>query len=154
MAERKMTDLTASQRQNFYRLEPETLFSLYEDSVHTDPLAQRVFPERIDVLRSNRLSQPRFFSFMSCDGSGLLHYNHCLIFYERLTEEQILHDFDQGTQIQKFVQQRRRESKALVDMDVQKLWFHNFGHRDTHKHGAKLLQKRESQLHAVANPLS
>ena len=46
---------------------------------------QQVFPDNVGVLQTEKMVDPKFFSFMSVDLHGFNQYNHCLIFYERFT---------------------------------------------------------------------
>ena len=83
---------------------PKTIFSLYEEHVHTDPLAKRVFPDGFHVKKELENTQPKFFSFMHQDRKGLMHYNHCLIFHEHVKLEKIFQSPQSGSHIEKLAQ--------------------------------------------------
>lgn len=83
-----------TEKRDLYNLQPEMLFSLYEEPEKMNMYLGQVFPDKISILRGEKLIDPKFFSFMSVDMNGFNQYNHCLIFYERFTAELIRTDFD------------------------------------------------------------
>ena len=62
---------------------------------------------------------PKFFTFMSVDAEGFNQYNHCLIFYERFTENLIREDFDEKAYIERLV--RKREKIEYVQKQKEEL---------------------------------
>ena len=79
------------------------LFSLYEEPEKMKAYLGQVFPEKVTILRTEKMVDPKFFTFMSVDENGFNHYNHCLIFYERFTEILIHEDFDEKAYIERLV---------------------------------------------------
>ena len=114
------------------------LFSLYEEPEKMNMYLGQVFPDKISILRGEKLIDPKFFSFMSVDMNGFNQYNHCLIFYERFTAELIRTDFDQGKYIEKLVHMRRREERQNNAGDIEEASAQNFGQMGITMHAERL----------------
>ena len=72
----------------------------------------QVFPDKVRILQTEKMVDPKFFTFMSVDAEGFNQYNHVLIFYERFTETLIHEDFDDVAYIEKLVRKKEKEDWA------------------------------------------
>jgi len=95
-------------KKDLFNLDPQMLFSLYEEPEKMSLYLQQVFPDKVRILQTEKMVDPKFFSFMSVDMNGFNQYNHCLIFYERFNPELIRDDFDTNAHVEKLVHQRQR----------------------------------------------
>ena len=138
-----------NEKRDLYNLAPEMLFSLYEEPEKMYMYLGQVFPDKISILRGEKLIDPKFFSFMSVDTNGFNQYNHCLIFYERFTVELIRTDFDQGKYIEKLVHMRRKEERPEATEDDADR--DNFGQMGVNLQAERLNQKVQLQILNQAN---
>ena len=84
------------------------LFSLYEEPEKMAAYLGQVFPDKVRILQTEKMVDPKFFTFMSVDAEGFNQYNHVLIFYERFTENLIREDFDEKAYIERLVRKREK----------------------------------------------
>lgn len=73
---------------------------------------EQVFPEKVNVCVNPDVTEPKFFSFMSCDYKGFNMYNHVLTVHERISETLVKEDFDRHALIEQL--NRRREQKDYL----------------------------------------
>ena len=76
------------------QLNPEVLYSLYQEESGVIPFLKFVFPKKISIEQSDSDVIPKYFTFMSTEGDGSVSYFHSLIFYEQITNHDIKEDFD------------------------------------------------------------
>ncbi len=76
------------------QLNPEVLYSLYQEESGVIPFLKFVFPKQISIEQSDSDVIPKYFTFMSTEGDGSVSYFHSLIFYEQITQHDIKEDFD------------------------------------------------------------
>ena len=103
---------------NLSNFDPEVLFSLYEDAENLTPFLYRVFSQQITIKTANKNIQPKFFSFMSSNTDYLFEYCHVLIFYERVTQDQILHDFNPVNAQNKLLAEMRESEQFKSQTNV------------------------------------
>ena len=65
-------------------LDPEVLFSMYDDTQECQKFAHFVFPQKISVQVEKIM--PKFHSFCSQDENSVQSFFHCFIFHEELSE--------------------------------------------------------------------
>ena len=53
-----------------------------------------VFPDKVRVNFTENDSIPKFFTFVGTDGDVEQQYFHTLIYYEKISKEVILHDYN------------------------------------------------------------
>ena len=121
-AEQDESNMTRELQDN----EPEVIFSMYEENLHSDKYLRQVFARKIRIIPSRKNVNPMFFSFMSRNEHGLFQYNHVLIFYERLTEQKVHKDIDELGEMNRLVyrlQNQKEFTKMMEDGSLQRSQF-------------------------------
>ena len=57
-------------KKDMFNLEPEMLFSLYEEPEKMAAYLGQVFPDKVRILQTEKMVDPKFFTFMSVDAEG------------------------------------------------------------------------------------
>ena len=65
---------------------------MYSHPQKCEKYCQFIFPRKIDI--SNKEIGPRFHTFLAKELNGNQSFFHCFTFYEKLTEYQIMGDYD------------------------------------------------------------
>ena len=79
-----LNDGIAKLKTDVTNIEPEVLFSMYQDTEQINKYLQFVFPRKITVNFVREQSIPTFFTFVSTDDTACSSYFHCLIYYEKI----------------------------------------------------------------------
>ena len=58
-------------KKNLFNLDPDVLFSLYEEKNRVSSYLNQIFPDKVRILQTEKMVDPKFFTFMSVDENGL-----------------------------------------------------------------------------------
>ena len=62
--------MAGDKKKDMFDLEPEMLFSLYEEPEKMAAYLGQVFPDKVRILQTEKMVDPKFFTFMSVDAEG------------------------------------------------------------------------------------
>lgn len=94
---------------------PEILFSMYSKKTEVEPYLDLIYPRQVVAKFDKALCMPTFHTFVSTDDAGKQSYYHTLIYYEHVSKEGIINDFDINKAVRKLQYEenmkRRQESR-------------------------------------------
>lgn len=80
---------------------PEILFSMYSKREAVEPYLDLIFPRQVVAKFDKSLCMPTFHTFVSTDDAGYQSYYHTLVYYEQVSKESIINDFDTEKAVRK-----------------------------------------------------